>query len=76
MRKDQIQSQHIALLKEKLNTSFAEVEVMSYDELDKLSDDLMMLECDALEEDSDELDIICEIEDIIFDEVEPDSMNI
>ena len=72
MRTELITEAHRNWLQENLNTTFEEVENMGDEELGKLCNDLLMLECDALDDERDDLDIINEVQDIIFDEVPDD----
>lgn len=69
MRTELITDAHREWLKENLNTTFEDIENMGDEELEKLCNDLLMLECDALDDERDDLDIIEEVQDIIFDEV-------
>ena len=69
MRTELITEAHRKWLKENLNTTFEEVEDMGDEELEKLCNDLLMLECDALDDERDDLETIEEVQDIIFDEV-------
>lgn len=71
MRKELITETHREWLQSNLNTTFEEIENMGDEELEKLCNDLLMLECDALDDERDDLGIINEVQDIIFDE-EPD----
>ena len=76
MRKEQIKEQHINWLQANCGVSFYEVEQMGDADLNKLSDELLSAECDALESGDDELtNLICQIEDIIFDEVPPEEQD-
>lgn len=68
MRKDRITDKHIKWLKDNMGLAFEKIENMTDEETDALCNKLLGYECDALEAESDELDTICEIEDIIFDE--------
>lgn len=70
MKKEQITEQHISWLQSNCGVSFDDVEQMGNEELNQLSDDLISAECDALDKGDNELvSLICQIEDIIFDEV-------
>lgn len=69
MRANLITDVHRKWLQENLNTTFEEIEKLSDEELDKLCNDLLMFECDALDDDRDDLETINEVQDIIFDEV-------
>lgn len=66
-----IEEKHRAWLKEHLNLTFEEVEAMSDEEDGKLCNDLLMAECDALEDDAEDLSTINEIQDIIYGDREP-----
>ncbi len=74
MKKELITDTLRGWLQKNLNTTFEEVEEMENEELEKFCNDLLMLECDALDEERDDLEIINEVQDIIFDEV-PDDAN-
>ena len=50
---------------------FEEVEAMSDEEDSKLCNALLMAECDALEDDTEDLSTINEIQDIIYGDREP-----
>lgn len=71
MKTELIKEEHRRWLKENLTTSFEEVENMGDGELNKLCNDLLMLECDALDDERDDLETINEVQEIIFDN-EPD----
>ncbi len=68
MKTELIREEHRKWLKDHLNLTFEEIEQMSGEEDDKLCNDLLMAECDALEDDSDDLAIINDIQDIIYDD--------
>ena len=61
----------MTLIEEKHRTSFEEVEAMSDEEDSKLCNALLMAECDALEDDTEDLSTINEIQDIIYGDREP-----
>lgn len=73
MRIELITDTHKEWLQKNLNTTFDIVENMEDDELEKLCNDLLMLECDALDDERDDLNIINEVQDIIFDEFPDDA---
>lgn len=66
-----IEEKHRTWLKEHLNLTFEEVEAMSDEEDSKLCNALLMAECDALEDDTEDLSSINEIQDIIYGDREP-----
>ena len=66
-----IEEKHCTWLKEHLNLTFEEVEAMSDEEDSKLCNALLMAECDALEDDTEDLSTINEIQDIIYGDREP-----
>ena len=66
MKLNLIEERHRIWLKEHFNLTFEEVEAMNDEEDEKLCNDLLMAECDALDDGSDDLALIDEIEDIIF----------
>lgn len=72
MIKNLIEDKHRTWLKEHMNLTFEEVDSMTEEEDDKLCHDLLMAECDALDEESDDLSIINEIQDIIYGDREPE----
>lgn len=69
MQKELIRECHIKWLKNNINLTFADIEQMTDEQSDTLCNELLGMECDALEADSDELELINEIQDIIFDEI-------
>ena len=69
MRYEMITPQHEKWLKENTGLKFEEVENLSAEESDKLCYQLINAECDALEEDSDDLTLISEVVTIIYDGV-------
>lgn len=68
MKKELIADKHIKWLKDNIGLTFDEIEKMTDEETDVLFKKLLNNECDALDANSPELESICEIEDIIFDE--------
>ena len=73
MKKELITDTLREWLQQNLNTTFEEIEEMENEELEKFCNDLLMLECDALDEERDDLEIINEVQDIIFDEAPDDA---
>lgn len=72
MKTELITETHKEWLKDNLGLTFEEVEAMTDEETEKLCNDLLMLECDALEGERDDLETINEVQDIIFDETPDD----
>lgn len=68
MKTELITETHKEWLKNNLGLTFEEVEAMTDEENEKLCNDLLMLECDALDGERDDLETINEVQDIIFDE--------
>lgn len=68
MKTELITETHKEWLKDNLGLTFEEVEAMTDEENEKLCNDLLMLECDALDGERDDLETINEVQDIIFDE--------
>lgn len=68
MKTELITETHKKWLKDNLGLTFEEVEAMTDEENEKLCNDLLMLECDALDGERDDLETINEVQDIIFDE--------
>lgn len=68
MRREIITDTHRQWIKENLNLTFEDIESMTEAESNALCSKLLNLECDALEDDSDDLELVCEILDIIYDE--------
>lgn len=68
MKTELITETHKEWLKNNLGLTIEEVEAMTDEENEKLCNDLLMLECDALDGERDDLETINEVQDIIFDE--------
>lgn len=68
MKTELITETHKEWLKDNLGLTFEEVEAMTDEENEKLCNDLLMLECDALDGERGDLETINEVQDIIFDE--------
>lgn len=68
MKTELITQTHKEWLKNNLGLTFEEVEAMTDEENEKLCNDLLMLECDALDGERGDLETINEVQDIIFDE--------
>lgn len=68
MKTELITETHKEWLKDNLGLTFEEVEAMTDEKNEKLCNDLLMLECDALDGERDDLETINEVQDIIFDE--------
>lgn len=68
MKTELITKTHKEWLKDNLGLTFEEVEAMTDEENEKLCNDLLMLECDALDGERGDLETINEVQDIIFDE--------
>ena len=69
MRYEMLTPQHEKWLKDNTGLKFEEVENLSAEESDKLCNQLINAECDALEEDSNVLTLISEVVTIIYDGV-------
>lgn len=76
MKTGLITEQHKQWLKNHFGVTFEEVEKMTDEESDILCQNLLEAECDALEADEDELNMINEVQDIIFDEPYPESEDV
>lgn len=68
MKTELITETHKEWLKNNLGLTIEKVEAMTDEENEKLCNDLLMLECDALDGERDDLETINEVQDIIFDE--------
>ncbi len=71
IKEELIKETHKEWLKKNFNATFEEVKAMTDEKADMFCNSLMMLEGDALLGERDDLEIINEVQDIIFDK-EPD----